>query len=103
MNRRRAVLLFAVVGSLSLSAQARIIAIRIDRVEPFAAGTRFGAVGAYERVAGVAGGGLDPADPHNAGIVNIDKAPLNSRGKVEYETEFYILRPLDVARGNKKI
>jgi hypothetical protein len=103
MQQRRAAILFAVVLSLSVSAQARITAITIDRVEPFAAGTSFGSVGAYERVAGVARGELDPADPRNVGIVNIDKAPLNSRGKVEYETEFYILRPVDAAKGNHKI
>jgi len=60
-------------------------------------------VGAYERVAGVARGELDPADPHNAGIVNLDKAPRNARGQVEYETDFYLLRPVEAARGNRKI
>jgi hypothetical protein len=83
--------------------QAAITSIRIDRVEPFAAGSTFGAAGAYERVVGVARGEVDPADPHNAGIVNLDKAPRNARGRVEYETDFYLLRPVDPARGNRKI
>ena len=94
---------FALVFLLPQVATAAITSIRVDRVEPFAAGASFGSVGAYERVAGVARGELDPADPHNAGIVNIENAPRNARGHVEYETEFYILRPVDPARGNRKI
>ena len=43
---------------------------------------------------------LDPAHPLNAGIVNLDKAPRNARGNVEYQSEFRILKPLDLARGN---
>jgi hypothetical protein len=94
---------FALMLALPSIAAAAITSIRIDRVEPFAAGATFGSVGAYERVAGVARGELDPADPHNAGIVNLDKAPRNARGRVEYETDFYLLRPVDAARGNRKI
>ena len=94
---------FALALLVPAFAQAAITSIRIDRVEPFAAGATFGAAGAYERVAGVARGELDPADPRNAAIVNIDKAPRNARGRVEYETDFYILRPVDPARGNRKI
>ena len=33
-------------------------------------------------------------------IVDLDKAPLNARGKVEYETDFFILRPADPAKGS---
>ena len=54
---------------------ARIVSVRIDRVEPFAGGASFGASGAYERVIGVAKGELDPADKRNAGIVGIERAP----------------------------
>lgn len=84
-------------------ANARITSLRIDHIEPFAAGMAFGDSGAYERVSGVARGELDPADPRNRVIVNLDRAPRNARGKVEYETDFFLLRPADAARGNHKI
>ena len=84
-------------------APARIVTVRIDRTEPFADGAAFGAAGAYERVTGVARGEVDPRDPANAGIVNLDRAPRNGRGLVEYETDFYLLRPADPAKGNRKI
>lgn len=45
---------------------------------------------------GRAFGELDPRDPQNAVIVNIDRAPVNARGMVEYVVDFYILKPVDV-------
>src|SRR5579883_2548362 len=60
----------------------------------------FGAVGAYERLHGTVFGELDPAHPLNAVVLNLDKAARNARGCVEYQSEFRILKPLDVARGN---
>jgi len=82
------------------AAQARVVRIDIVRTEPFAAGQVFGNVGAYEKVVGRFHGELDPADPLNAVIVDLDKAPRNARGKVEYASDFYILRPVDLAKGN---
>ena len=66
----------------------------------FADGHEFGAAGAYVRIKGVARGTLDPAAPENAGIVDLDRAPTNAAGLVEYATDFDILRPKDPARGS---
>ena len=63
----------------------------------------FGRAGAYERLDGIAIGELDPAHPANRGIVNIDKAPRNARGNVEYRSDICILRPADPERGNGRI
>ena len=80
-----------------------IVSIDIKAIEPLADGAPFGEVGAYERVIGVAKGEVDPKAPGNKGIALIDKAPLNERGKVEYATDFFILRPKDPAKGNGHI
>lgn len=84
-------------------AAARLTEINVAAVEPFADGAAFGDAGAYERVKGTFKGELDPADPRNRVIVNLDKAPKNAAGSVEYESDFYILRPVDPARGSRKI
>ncbi len=84
-------------------AGARVTQVDIAAVEPFADGAKFGDTGAYERVRGTFRGELDPADARNKVIVNLDKAPRNARGLVEYEADFFLLRPLDAARGNRKI
>ena len=80
-----------------------ITAIEITARAPFVGGAAFGETGAYERLDGVAIGELDPAHPANRGIVNIDKAPRNARGMVEYRSDICILRPADPERGNGRI
>jgi hypothetical protein len=84
-------------------AGARLTEIHVVSVEPFAESAAFGDTGAYERVKGTFKGELDPGDPRNRVIVNLDKAPKNAAGRVEYEADFFILRPADAARANRKI
>ena len=79
---------------------ARITGLQLAPATPFAEGASFGAAGAYERVTGTLSGELDPADPHNAGIVDIALAPRNAKGLVEYRTDFFVLRPVDPAKGS---
>lgn len=63
-------------------------------------GRTFGSAGAYERVIGQAFGEVDPVSPKNAIIQDIQLAPKNSRGMVEYVSEFVLLRPKNMARSN---
>jgi hypothetical protein len=65
-----------------------LIRLQIDRMEPFADGAEFGTAGSYLRIAGKAQGAIDPRHPLNAVIVNLDKAPRNAHGWVEYEVDF---------------
>src|SRR5437879_6004665 len=90
-------------GVAAAPAAAAITSIEIQRTESFAEGATFGATGAYVKVVGVARGELDPAAPANRGIVNLDRAPRNERGRVDYDVDFYVLRPADPNRGNRKI
>jgi Alpha/beta hydrolase domain len=71
-----------------------------SRESPTFGGVEFGSSGQYERLSGFAEGALDPSDPLNAGIVNIDKAPRNDAGLVEYRVDVQILKPIDPASGN---
>ncbi|HEY1432622.1 MAG TPA: hypothetical protein VGF39_13490 [Stellaceae bacterium] len=65
------------------------IEIQVNAVEPCAEGQPFGETGSYLRIRGVAKGELDPASAlENRVIVDLDKAPCNARGLVEYETDF---------------
>lgn len=86
--------------SVAAPAQARITSIEVLDQAPFAEGTSFGDAGPYVRIRGIAHGELDPAAPANAGIALLDKAPRNARGMVEYDTDLFILRPADPARGS---
>jgi Alpha/beta hydrolase domain len=79
------------IGAVS-AAQANVVRIEITKVEP--AGTD------HERISGKAFGELDPADPKNAVIIDIELAPRNARGKVEYVTTFSLVRPIDMAKAS---
>jgi hypothetical protein len=91
------------LAAMTATAQARVTRIEITKTEPLAAGQQFGATGAYERVMGRYHGELDPASPLNAVIVDLDKAPRNARGMVEYSADFYIIRPVDITKGNSAL
>ncbi len=110
---RRSALLFPIPGALMpalilvltpVGADAQITRLVItERDSPTFEGHVFGDVGTYEWLIGYAEGELDPADPRNAGIVNLDSAPRNERGRVEYTVDVQILKPVDMARGNGRI
>ena len=54
--------------------------------------------GPYEEIRGIAYGEIDPRDPKNALITDIDLAPRNARGRVEYRTTFTLLKPVDMTK-----
>ncbi len=66
-------------------------------------GASFGSAGQYELLTGTAYGELDPHAPGNAGIVNVNNAPLNAKGHVEYNVDIAILKPVDTAKGNGRL
>src|SRR6202171_3605671 len=91
------------LAAIPRSAEARVARFVVEERVPFAPGVEWGTAGPYERLKGTAYMEVDPRDPLNALIVNLDKAPRNVRGMVEYSSPFLILKPLDMARGNRKI
>jgi hypothetical protein len=97
----RGVIAFAAICFASAEAEARITRVEIIHTEPAFGGQSFGDVGPYERLTGRVTGELDPADPTNSGIQDINLAPRNERGMVEYVTNVELLKPADMARGNR--
>jgi len=83
------------------AADARVTKIVISqRVSPAFNGQSFGTVGQYEMIRGTASGELDPADRRNAVITDINLAPRNARGKVEYAATFTLLKPIDMSKAS---
>ena len=79
---------------------AEVASISIQTREPFQDGRGFGPVGAYETIRGVMHFAVDPRAAANRAIVDIDNAPVNDRGMVEFEADFQIMKPLDPKRAN---
>jgi hypothetical protein len=87
VNRFAASLTLSLLLSATV-ARANIVKLEITRVEP--------AGPTHERITGKAYGELDPTDPKNAVITDIELAPRNARGKVEYVTTFTLVRPTEM-------
>jgi hypothetical protein len=106
------VIALAIVAVLAVAAsvaEAHITKIVIDPAlseSPTFEGRTFGAdgrVGPYEKLRGKAYGEVDPDDPRNVVITDLKLAPRNARGKVEYSMDIFILKPIDVKKGNHKV
>src|SRR4051812_36470143 len=77
---------------------ARVTKITITSRGPALNGQTFGSTGAYEKIKGVATGEIDPKDRRNALITDIQLAPKNAAGRVEYRTNFTIVKPVDMTK-----
>jgi hypothetical protein len=65
-----------------------------------AAGKSFGATGPYEKLAGRIYFEVDPSNDANRIITDLDKAPRHARGRVEFSSDFFLIKPKEIARGN---
>jgi hypothetical protein len=85
------------------AADARVTRLVVEERVSLAGGMTWGPAGPYERLKGTAYFEVNPSDPLNAVIVNLDRAPRNASGMVEFSSPFRILKPVDMSRGNRKI
>jgi len=110
------IMLALVAGAALIAplAEARITSIAIDCARsqsptfcpgqsPTFGGMSFGNVGQYEKLRGSARGEVDPLDPRNSVITDIALAPRNARGNVEYSTDIFILKPIQLKNGNHRM
>ena len=79
---------------------SRVTRLDITSRGPAFGGRSFGDVGAYEILLGTATAVADPDAPRDAAIADLQNAPRNADGLVEYTFEVDILKPVDITRGN---
>jgi hypothetical protein len=96
-------LLLAAAILAAAPAAGKLVRIEIERREPLADGHAFGQIGPYEKLAGRLHFEVDPDDPANAAVVDLGLAPRNARRRVEFWSDFYLLRPQDPERGNRRL
>ena len=80
--------------------RAEMTRVEITSHQDVLNGKAFGSVGAYEKLVGKAYFAVDPKNPHDTIITDVDKAPRNAQGKVEFSADLFILRPKDPSHGN---
>jgi hypothetical protein len=94
MVRHPALLGGLIAVACASAAQAEVTRFNVLERTAFALqGRSFGAAGQVEKITASATIALDPANPRNAVITDLDSAPRNADGKVEATSDVIILRP----------
>jgi hypothetical protein len=75
--------------------------LEIKSVADAYSGASFAPIGPYQVISGVVHGKINPSHPANAGIVDLDRAPVGPDGFVAYSTDFVILRPKNAATAKR--
>ena len=98
-------LMMMLVGGVVIPsiAPAKVVRVEIDGREPVADGQLFGRSGAYEKITGKMYLEVDPRNPANQLIVDLDLAPRNGRGNIEFSTDFELHKPVDPLKGNRRL
>ena len=89
----KAFLTSAAILALAIPAQARITRLVVEHTDTLGHD-------AYQKLTGHIYGELDPKLPLNAIITDLELAPRNARGMVEYVATFTILKPADMAKAS---
>src|SRR4051812_41419328 len=96
----RAALLLT-IGAVAPDASAQVMRLEIVSRAPAPASPQGDSPAVpYEILRGRIHGEVDPRDSHNRIIQDLDLAPRNARGKVEYVATFALARPIDPAKAS---
>ncbi len=85
---------------LTASAEARVIRVEVTARETVLGGQSFGLPGSYEKISGKVHFALDPTQALNQLVTDIERAPRNDKGEVEFSADFYLLKPLRMEGSN---
>ena len=95
MNRLMATFLTLSVIALGGAATASgdVVRVDVENRADVAGGMAYGLAGPYEKLAGMVHFEVDPANPANRIVTDIELAPRNERGMVEFRSNFFLLKP----------
>ena len=105
MPRRKLFFLTTIIVLLLVAKalQAEVVRIQIDSRQRLADGQVFGRSGSYEKIIGKLYLQVDPDDKANQRIIDLKFAERSKEGKVEFWTEFELLKPVDPLKGNRRL
>ena len=70
---------------------------------PFAGGASFGDVGPYERLLGMVSFAIDPNEKDLPFVCDLEFAPRNADGLVEFKAVIDLVKPVDMSKSNGKL
>ena len=89
--RRSRILPLIALAALALQAHAELTELKVES-------TRSWLGGRFEKIQGRAHFALDPQNAANQGIADLALAPVNGAGRVEFESDFVIVRLADARK-----
>jgi len=101
--RLRLTWVLTLIAFFASSADAHVTRVEILSHADIQDGRAFGLAGAYERIIGRVYFAVNPENIHNRPIVDLDKAPRNAQGEVEFSADLYLFKPKDMAKGNNAV
>ena len=82
------------------TAAAEVVRIEVQTRSDLAEGKSYGLAGAYEKLVGKIYYEVDPNNSVNQIITDVEYAPTNAAGKVEFSSDFYLIKPKNIEAGN---
>ncbi len=98
--RKRLARTLTLLVFVTSSAEAHVARVEIVSRTDVQDGRAFGLAGSYERIVGRVYFAVKPENVHNRQIVDLDKAPRNAQGEVEFSADLYLYKPKDMNKGN---
>jgi hypothetical protein len=92
--RRSRILPLIAIAALALRARAELTQLKIESTRPWLGGR-------FEKIQGRAHFALDPKNVANQGIADLALAPVNGAGRVEFESDFVIVRPTGARKARR--
>jgi hypothetical protein len=102
-SKKRSGLWLLIAALAATPAVAEVVRIEVDTRADVAGGAAYGTVGPYEKLRGTLHFAVDPKASANGHITDLDLARVNAAGLVEFTADFYLLKPKDVAKGNRAL
>ncbi len=85
------------------AASAKVVHVEVHSRKVVSNTPEKGRIGSYEVIKGIISLEVNPDDPANQLIVDLKLAERNSRGNVEFSTEFELHKPVEASRGNHRL
>src|SRR5437660_12700249 len=101
--RRHLVWVLVVFVFAASATDAHVTRVEILSREDVQGGRAFGLAGAYEKIVGRVYFAVSPENVHNRQIVDLDKAPRNAQGEVEFSADLHLYKPKDMRSEERRV
>jgi len=103
MKSRRIATIVLLLACAAPVLLARVVRVEVASRSDVLGGQSFGNAGPYERITGRVYFAVAVANAHNRRIVDLEKAVNLKNGEVEFWSDFIVVRPKELSRGNRSM